>query len=207
VANLMKIAAIILTVLSLIGGGIILYYYSLDASNLSTLFFQIVLALSVTMFISGIALAFLSRKKPALYDEVRQAVSQAQVTNAAPEYVNAPSMTESPRVVVREDYQRVVPARPEPVKQVLSFEEEMRLSKLKYYSEATKSVEEEVVNSPPVVATPSPTPIKPEPISNKVTLKFESPFGKKKPVDPLRQMLDKEESDSLQAGGKQWKSY
>jgi hypothetical protein len=99
-----------------------------------------------------------------------------------------------------------VPIATEPAKE-LSFEEEMALRKKQYYESKTTTVEEKAAAPPPApMAAPSPTPQKqPDPVPGKITLKFESPFGKKK-IDPLRTILDTEEASAAREENAPWKS-
>jgi len=219
--NPIRIISIIIILASLIGGGVMLYYYSLDSANAETLFFQVGGATAAVMFLAGIGLAILSKKKPNFINDVMQGMSKKKTEAPAPavQYVNAPSMNvqakgpeDNPKLVVdsgTKDSSATRAVGEGPAKE-LSFEEEMALRKNRYYSEATERVVEKVVVVPPQ-ATPSPPPqklptnlrelIKEKP-PEKITLKFE-PFKKK--VDPLRTILNQEEESAAQAEKSSWR--
>jgi hypothetical protein len=223
--NPIRIISTIIILASLIGGGALLYYYSLDSANAETLFFQVGMATAAVMFLSGIGLAILSKKKPNFINDIMQGMSKKseipkdQFAQAAKviqpiQYVNAPAMNAQAKGDVS------IHSLPHPMKsegglagsspvKELSFDEEMALRKKQYYESKTtiERVEEKVAAPPPIQAAPSPTPQKqPGPVPGKITLKFESPFGKKKPIDPLRTILNQEEESAGREAAAPWKS-
>ena len=97
--------------------------------------------------------------------------------------------------------------KPVPGQVSLSFEDEMRLRKQQYYAKA-----EEQVASPPEAPAqvihkeePVPKAAVPAKAPEKVKVKFEMPFGKKKP-DKLRELLEEEDRNSPTEGVPSWKS-
>jgi hypothetical protein len=118
-----------LVILSLLGGGYLFQSYSKDLSSASDPTFQAIGIISSLLFISGIALAFISKPKkiqkemPAQQPEIKPlgvSTSELQILKQAVELI--------------EREQKVIKQEPIIVPE-LSFEEDMALRKKRYYEE------------------------------------------------------------------------
>lgn len=161
--NVLRYFAIGIVFISLLGGAILLWLFSIDANNVDNLFFKIVAGLSSVMFISGIGLVFYSKKKPDPFAEsiriikeetpspnqsqARQPIPNQYRTETRPEIpAPRPAYAEMPESQPSEEqmqyYTEKIRSNPEllskisgqaPIKENLSFEDEMKLKKRQYY--------------------------------------------------------------------------
>lgn len=151
-ANILRTFSIATIFISLLGGLASLYMYQLDANNISNLFFQIILGASAVIFVAGIGLAFMSKKKPDPFEEAKKALLDEEAPQAqpspAPQVQTETNSDEVPQITPEQMQYFMGPmqSNPELVAKVvgdkireneppkeLSFEEQMALDKKRYY--------------------------------------------------------------------------
>jgi hypothetical protein len=208
--NLIRYLSIALIIFSLLGGGYMLRFYSLDANNVNDQVFQAIGVLSTLLFIVGIALAFMSKPKKEI-DIVKEvaAIQREAVENRGP----ADGIGRPAEALPFASPAPMVEAMSQPPRSNLSFEEEMAMRKKAYYSEAARKMEEGRALTPPTQqASSAPAPL-PSNIRELIREKppekvsFTIPFGGPKKPDLLRDILNKEEKDLNEAKPWRQKSF
>lgn len=125
-----------LVILSLLGGGYLFQSYSKDLSSASDPTFQAIGIISSLLFVSGIALAFISKPKK-LQKEIpmQQPVIIPEIKPLGVSPSEMQILKQAVELIEREKVQDIPIIKQEPIAVELSFEEDMALRKKRYYEE------------------------------------------------------------------------
>jgi hypothetical protein len=201
----LKIFGAVAVVMSVILGGVLYWLFTNDSKAASELYFQILCASAGVLLLSGFGLLLMSRKKPDAFEETISVLTKKEILDIA-DGAGAKDIKSQPRGNAPIEGS-VIPA-VQSVNPVLSFEEEMALRKKQFYHELVNvpaKEEPEKIHLPQKSISLTP-PASAKIETEKVKIKLEFPFGKKKiETDPLKQLLADEERNGDKVTT--WKSH